>query len=85
LDPYGTDFPCHLAYHRYNRERGRMSGQLRIRVRYRNHASPWFDYLFASRDEIKELVEETAWEAAAFAPKKQPSFVVTLSKRKVGI
>lgn len=34
-DPYGTDDPAHLAYQARYRERGRMSGQLRLRVRYR--------------------------------------------------
>ena len=34
-DPYGTTDPVHLAYHRRNRERGRLGGQLRLRLRYR--------------------------------------------------
>ena len=45
LDPYPDAAPIHLAYHRRNRERGRMSGQVRIRIRYRDLATPWFDYL----------------------------------------
>jgi len=34
LDPYKTDNPAHLEYQEFNRKRGRMSGQLRIRVRF---------------------------------------------------
>ena len=50
VDPYDTKFPQHVAYHRFNRRRGRMGGQLRIRVRFREIASPWFDYLFVARE-----------------------------------
>ena len=34
-DPYGTTDPVHVAYHRRNRDRGRLGGQLRLRLRYR--------------------------------------------------
>jgi SAM-dependent methyltransferase len=43
-DPYGTDNPIHLRYQKLNRKRGRMSGQLRIRIRHGNLIGPWFDY-----------------------------------------
>jgi hypothetical protein len=48
VDPYKTDKPEHLAYHERNRRRGRMPGQLRIRVRHGAYRTPWFDYLLAS-------------------------------------
>lgn len=60
-DPYATDDPDHLAYQERNRERGRLPGALRIRIRYGSHATPWFDYLLASREEMRELVAETRW------------------------
>ena len=61
-DPYGTDDPAHLAYQERNRARGRMPGQLRIRVRYRDLADPWFEYLIVSPDEMAEILEGTDWE-----------------------
>jgi SAM-dependent methyltransferase len=63
-DPYGTTAQAHLDYHERNRSRGRMSGQLRIRVRYREHATPWFDYLIVSPDEMDELAAGTGWTVA---------------------
>ena len=36
LDPYKTRDPFHLEYHKLNRESGRMSGQVRLRVRFKN-------------------------------------------------
>ena len=61
LDPYTTDNPDHLAYHESNRRRGRMGGQIKIRIRFRETASPWFDYLFVSHSELEELLEGTGW------------------------
>jgi SAM-dependent methyltransferase len=61
LDPYTTDNPDHLAYHERNRRRGRMGGQIRIRIRFRETASPWFDYLFLSRPELEEILGGTGW------------------------
>ena len=60
-DPYGTDDPAHLAYQERNRVRGRMSGQLRLRIRYRDLVDPWFEYLIVSPGEMSEIVEGTGW------------------------
>ena len=61
-DPFGTEDPVHLAYHERNRNRGRMPGQLRLRIRYRDLIGPWFEYLIVSPDEMAEIVEGTGWE-----------------------
>jgi len=66
LDPYDTKAAHHRAYHRSNRARGRMGGQVRIRVRYQTYATPWFDYLLVSRDEMRSIVEDTGWRVARF-------------------
>ena len=63
-DVYRTDDPAHLAYHERNRRRGRMAGQLRIRIRYRLATSPWFDYLMVSREELEQLLAGTGWHLA---------------------
>lgn len=35
-------------------------------VRNRKYVTPWFDYLLASRDEIKEILENTGWKVEDF-------------------
>ena len=40
VDPYRTEEAAHLKYQRINRRQGRMSGQIRIRVRYRECTAP---------------------------------------------
>lgn len=61
LDPYTTDDPDHLSYHERNRQRGRLPGQVRIRIRHRHYTTPWFDYLFVSPAELESLIEDTGW------------------------
>jgi SAM-dependent methyltransferase len=63
---YATDDPDHLAYQERNRRRGRMAGQLRLRIRHRTYATPWFDYLIVSQAEMEELVAGTGWQVARF-------------------
>lgn len=82
MDPYQTEDPCHLAYHQLNRDRGRMSGQLRFRIRYRQYATPWFDYLFVSKPEMEDILDGTAWRAERYIDAKtMPTYVAILTKR----
>jgi SAM-dependent methyltransferase len=63
-DPYTGSTPAHLAYHERNRRRGRMPGALRIRIRHQLYATPWFDYLIVSPDEMEHIVDGTGWRLA---------------------
>jgi SAM-dependent methyltransferase len=65
-DPYDGASELARAYHARNRSRGKMGGVERLRVRYRQYATPWYDVLFASREEVTNLVEETGWVASRF-------------------
>lgn len=80
MDPYETTDPGHLAYHQLNRNRGRMSGQLRLRIRYRQYATPWFDYLFVSKLELKEILAETGWTVEHHIDSETPTYVAILKK-----
>src|ERR1043165_3676282 len=48
--PYSSSDPVHAKYHKLNLKRGRMAGQLRLRVRYKDVVGSWFDYLLVSKD-----------------------------------
>lgn len=65
-DPYITDNPVHFQYHRMNRRRGRMPGQLRLRVRFMQYATDWHDYLYVSKPEMKEILSGTGWKVERF-------------------
>lgn len=80
LDPYHTRDPLHIAYHEANRARGRMGGQIRMRVRYRCWRTPWFDYLFVSVAEMDELLEGTGWHRARTVQTGGPGWITVLEK-----
>ena len=65
VDPAADTGPEHVAYQALNRERGRMPGQLTIRVRDRCVSSPWFDYLQLSVAELRGLTAGTPWSVVA--------------------
>ncbi|NIA16602.1 MAG: methyltransferase domain-containing protein [Nitrospiraceae bacterium] len=81
-NPYGTKHPCHLRYHARNRKRGRMPGQLRIRIRYWTYCTPWFDYLLVSPREMRGLLVGTPWrQAEVIGPNDEGRYHAILEKR----
>ena len=83
-DPYHSNDPDHLAYHAQNRARGRLSGQLRLRVLHRNFKGPWFDYLFVSRMELADIVNGTGWHIRELIDGDGAQYVVVLGKETLG-
>jgi len=79
-DPYKTDNPAHLEYHEFNRKRGRMSGQLRFRVRFRKYATKWFDYLIVSKKEMEEILKGTGWKVKEFIDSEGAQYVTLIEK-----
>jgi hypothetical protein len=82
LDIYNPPVdPVHRRYHLMNIRRGRMPGQVKIRVRYRNLATPWFDYLLVSNAEMVGILQGTGWKTKRFiASKKVPAYVAIIEK-----
>ena len=80
LDPLATDDPLHLAYHARNRARGRPPGLVRLRVRFEDLATPWFDYLFAAPEELAELAAGVGWELTDRIADDGPVYVAVLTK-----
>jgi SAM-dependent methyltransferase len=81
-DVYATTDPIHLNYQAYNRARGRMSGQLRLRVLFQLHRSNWFDYLIVSRDEMCAILEGTGWRVLRFIDLPERSNYVAVIEKE---
>lgn len=79
-DPYKTDNPFHLEYHKFNIQRGRMGGQLRIRNRFRKYVGRWFDYLMVSQEEMKEILEGTGWKVKQFINSEEARYIAIIEK-----
>jgi SAM-dependent methyltransferase len=81
-DVYKTKVPEHLSYHELNRKRGRMAGQIRLRVRYKKYATPWFDYLMVSKDEMENILDGTDWEINKFIDSDGSTYIAIIDKVK---
>lgn len=81
--PYQTDLPEHLEYHRFNRRRKRLGGQLRIRVRYKKYATEWFDYLLVTPEELEKIIDNTGWGVKKLVWSKGPAYCMVLEKENV--
>jgi SAM-dependent methyltransferase len=82
-DPYKTENPSHLAYHKRNREIGRMGGQLKIRIRHKQYKGRWFEYLLVSKQEMKGILKGTGWEIKEFIDsdgEKQSRYMAIVKK-----
>jgi len=79
-DPYKTDNPAHLQYHKMNKKRGRMSGQVRIRIRYEKYKGRWFDYLMVSKEEMAQILSNTGWRVKEFLDTAGPYYIAIINK-----
>lgn len=79
-DPYADPSAAHKRYQKRNGERGRMPGQLRLRLRYRQYRTPWFDYLLVSKREMKRIVEGTGWYVDRFIDSDGPIYIGILKR-----
>jgi SAM-dependent methyltransferase len=80
-DVYATSDRSHRGYQRANLARDRMAGQLRLRVRYRDLATRWFDYLIVSPAEMKRLLRGTGWAASKWLTSSgSPRYCVVIEK-----
>jgi SAM-dependent methyltransferase len=78
--PYKTTNPLHLGYHKLNRSRGRMPGQLKLRVRFQNIVGEWFDYLLVSPEEMKKILRDTGWGLKKVIPSQGTTYISIITK-----
>lgn len=79
LDPHHTDEQVHLEFHERNRRQGKIAGQMALRVRYRRQASPWFEWLTMSPDELADVIAPHGWRIAETMPGVQ--YAAVLNRR----
>lgn len=79
LDIYQTDKIEHLSYQEYNRKRGKMSGQLKLRVRYKKYINPWFEYLMVSKPEMESILKGTGWKVNVYLD-EGPHYIAIMEK-----
>jgi SAM-dependent methyltransferase len=81
FNPHLVDDPVQRKYLEWNRRRGRMPGQLRVRVRYRDLSTRWLDWLQVSSEELAELLAGTGWQLVRTLG-SGPSYVAIIEKSR---
>lgn len=81
LNPYMTDDEAHLQYHKRNKKLGRMTGQIRLRVRYGMYVGEWFDYLFVSPEEMKEIINKSDWQIRELINSDKTNYFAIIEKQ----
>ena len=82
VDPYTSKIKEHTDYHEMNRKRGRLGGQLSIRVRHRKFISNWFDFLLVSKEEMEEIMKDTGWKIEQYIDGQYPGSYIAIMKKK---
>ena len=80
-NPYVTTDPDHLQYQRLNKKRGRMPGQIRLRVRFGKIIGDWFDYLLVSPKEMESLLNNSDWEIDRLIGSGEPTYYAVIRKK----
>lgn len=74
------DDPDIQEYIERNLRMGRLSGQGRIRIRYRRFTTPWFNYMRIARAELGSLIERTPWHLEETLVGETGDYVAVLGK-----
>ena len=77
-----TNEKFHLAYHKFNRKRGRRPGESRLRIRYKRYVTPWFDFLMATREDLIELLSGTGWAIDRLINSDTAAYIAVLVKKE---
>jgi SAM-dependent methyltransferase len=80
VDPYVGNDDADLAYLERNGDRGRMPGEVTIRITYGKLATPWFELLCLSVAELEGLVAGTGWRLAWQRDAEPPDWYGVLEK-----
>jgi SAM-dependent methyltransferase len=77
MDPHHGELASYCAWN-VKRDSSRMPGQLRMRIRYKQYATPWFDSLNVSKEELVNVIAGTGWTVARFIGERV--FIAELKK-----
>lgn len=51
-----------------------------MRVRFKKYATPWFDLLIVSKEEMKQILRETGWAVREFIDSGGSIYIAVIEK-----
>jgi 2-polyprenyl-3-methyl-5-hydroxy-6-metoxy-1,4-benzoquinol methylase len=82
IDPYKTTMKEHLEYHKANRAKGKLGGELRLRIRHKKYIGDWFEYLFVSKKELGEILKGTGWQVKRYFESGRAMYIAVMEKMR---
>lgn len=79
-DPTATNKPEHLRYQRFNKDRGRPTGQITFRIEYKEEVGYWFDLLIVSPREMDEISRAAGWKIMKLYKGNEEDYAAVLNK-----
>lgn len=79
-NPHDTGDEAHLQYQEENETEGYLPGRIRMRARYGTYCTDWFNYLMVSPEEMRSLLEDTAWEQVEVIEGEDGMYIAVLRK-----
>ncbi|PTD93545.1 hypothetical protein C9439_07260 [archaeon SCG-AAA382B04] len=79
-NPYETKNETNLEYFKKNRQKGKLLGQLKLRLKYREKTSDWFNFMLVSPKEMKQIFDKTKWSFKKIIKKNKKDFVGLFKK-----
>lgn len=79
-NPHKTKDPVHLEYLKYNKRKGKLPGQTRIRVRFKKYIGDWFEYLIVSKIEMKKILKNTGWKIKKVIDSDKSFYIAIIEK-----
>jgi SAM-dependent methyltransferase len=80
VDPYHKDTPALLTHRKGANKAKQFAGQLKLRLRFRNFCSDWFQYLLVSKKEMAAVVDGTGWRITEFLESGRHPYIAILKK-----
>jgi SAM-dependent methyltransferase len=79
-DPALIDDPYYQKYFKQNIQKGRLVGESKLRIRYKNIIGPWFDYLYIGTRDLEHILLDTGWRIKETLKTSSPQYYVILCK-----
>lgn len=80
-DPSLIKDKCYQEYFNQNIKNGKLPGESKLRIRYRNIIGPWFDYLYVGPKDLKNFISGTGWKLKEVLNTNSPQYYVVLCKQ----
>jgi len=84
VDALNTNNEDHLKYHGINRAKNKPPGLVRIRVKYKEYVTDWFDLWLVTLSELDRITKKSGWQIDKIyqtGKVNQPAYVGILTKK----